>query len=63
MGNEVCIHCGVPLDYYSSLHHAGRQSCHSTEKNIKRKGYHYFVTSAEYKLHRIKNALLQCCRE
>ena len=27
MGNNYCIHCGTPLNYYSNKEHASRNSC------------------------------------
>ena len=27
MGNKVCIHCGVPMDYYRDESHWSRPSC------------------------------------
>lgn len=36
-----CKHCGVSLQYYSSIQHAERNSCMVA-------GYHYFVTDTYY---------------
>ena len=30
MGNNYCIHCGCPQDYYTDKYHASRQSCRSS---------------------------------
>ena len=30
MGNNYCIHCGCPQNYYTDKYHASRQSCRSS---------------------------------
>ena len=38
-----CKHCGVGLEYYSTIQHSERPSCMISES-----GYHYFVTDIYY---------------
>lgn len=39
----ICKHCGVGLEYYSTIQHSERPSCMASES-----GYHYFVTGIYY---------------
>ena len=34
MGNNYCIHCGCPQNYYTDKYHASRQSCRSSHDNF-----------------------------
>lgn len=38
-----CKHCGVGLEYYSTIQHAHRNSCQMSES-----GFHFFVTNIYY---------------
>ena len=38
MGNKVCVHCGVPRDYYADEKHWTRPSC-----RVSPSGHHNFA--------------------
>ena len=50
-----CKHCGIGLDYYSSVDHSERKSCMVSEQ-----GYHYFVTDSYYFIYTVYSF---CCKK
>ena len=62
MGNNYCIHCGTPLNYYINNKHASRKSCrfsHDKIHNFQSKSF-IMLSSCSNK---IKNGVKDCLKK
>lgn len=62
MGNNYCIHCGTPRNYYTNMEHASRCSCRLSHDK-----YHDFKSESLIILssvsNKIKNSVTDCLKK
>jgi len=62
MGNNYCVHCGTPLNYYINNNHASRNSCRfSHDKFHKFESKSFIILSSCS--NKIKKSMVYCLKK